>query len=237
MIRYEVTVVKRTISLLLAVVAVSLYCVSVFADTPTQEVIDDLQEYNIIEKENDLRLEDDLTRAEAAKIICTLVAGDRGTEHINVYEIFSDVPINHWAAKYLIILENDNIVSGDENGKFNPDEKVTYSQFVKMLVCALGYEDCALANGGYPRGYVVYAYALGVIETIKPRMYFDSNYYITRAEAMELIYKSLDVPLKVLRQTNIEIDGSATPVYEIRDGRVYPLSTLRTRLENNEFNY
>ena len=41
------------------------------------------------------------------------------------------------------------IVGGYGDGNFGPKDPVTYEQVVKMLVCALGYEQSAKENGGW----------------------------------------------------------------------------------------
>ncbi|UKI36354.1 MAG: S-layer homology domain-containing protein [Clostridiales bacterium] len=46
-------------------------------------------------------------------------------------------PKTHYAFEYIERLRGLGIVCGDENGKFNPDEKITRAEFVKLIVTAL----------------------------------------------------------------------------------------------------
>lgn len=197
--------------------------------------IDDLQKFNIIEKADDLRLNDNLTRAEALKMICAACgAGD--VDHVRAYQIFPDVPADHWAAKYIVVAHDADIISGDENGNFNPEGLVTYQQFIKMLVSTLGYNEEAAAYGSYPKGYMVYAHALALLDDAGSVSWFDEDAKkpITRDTAMQLLYKALDVPIKFTTQINAEPDGTFTPIVEIHDGVSYPLYTLRICLETND---
>lgn len=88
-----------------------------------------------------------VTRAEAAKIITYLTIGDgeRADALTADKQIYTDVPVNHWAAGYIQYCYANNIINGMGDGTFNPDGQVTGLQFAKMLLCALGYG----VNGEY----------------------------------------------------------------------------------------
>ncbi len=219
---------KKHIAIVLSVIM--LVCGITAAAEP---YIDDLQKFGIIEAADDVRPDDNLTRAEALKMICAACgAGD--VDHVLAYQIFPDVPVDHWAAKYIVVAHDADIISGDENGSFNPEGLVTYQQFIKMLVSTLGYNEEAAAYGGYPTGYMVYAHALNLIDNPSVWLGKDTKKPITRNAAMQLLYKALDVPIKITRQENMEPDGTLTPIVEIHDGASYPLYTLRICLETNE---
>ena len=49
---------------------------------------------------------------------------------------FPDV-MGHWSATYANDLKKENILTGDENGNFNPDNNVTRAEFTAMIVRAL----------------------------------------------------------------------------------------------------
>jgi hypothetical protein len=82
-----------------------------------------------------------VTRAEAAKIITYITIGDgkRADALTADKQIYTDVPVNHWAAGYIQYCYAKNIINGMGDGTFNPDGQVTGLQFAKMLLCALGY--------------------------------------------------------------------------------------------------
>ncbi|MBR4545306.1 MAG: S-layer homology domain-containing protein [Oscillibacter sp.] len=83
-----------------------------------------------------------LTRGAAAKIICNMmltpqIAGnmsnDTGTK-------FKDVPKGHVFAGYIAWCVQEGIVSGYSDGTFHPGDSLTAQAFLKMLLCALGYD-------------------------------------------------------------------------------------------------
>ncbi len=54
-----------------------------------------------------------------------------------------------------------------DDGMFEPKKSVTYTQFVKMVVEALGYGERAVQLGGYPIGYCMVAAELKLIKILK----------------------------------------------------------------------
>ena len=83
-------------------------------------------------------------------------------------------------------------------------------------------------QGGYPDGYLTYSEKYNIMNNIDTS---DSNAYVTRKDAMQMIYNSLDAPLLVYMQTNYLEDGSITYVYEWRDGEHRQFESLRMRLD------
>lgn len=211
-----------------AIILSLIFCIGAYAAEPDKSVIDELQSYKIIEPADDLRLNDNLTRAEATKILC-VADGFGDIDHVRAFDFFPDVPTTHWASKYISVAYEGKFIHGDENGYFNPEQSISYQDFEKILVCILGYGDYAEHAGGYPSGYLVWGITLGLNEGLETEDYTAN---ITRGDAMIMIHNALDVPLRVLIQTNIEEDGSETPVYEMRDGELFPFDSLRVELDN-----
>jgi len=54
---------------------------------------------------------------------------------------FVDIEGVSWAAESIIALAHKGIINGKGNGYFEPDEHVTREEFVKIIVCAAGYEN------------------------------------------------------------------------------------------------
>jgi len=60
----------------------------------------------------------------------------------NVYAaevIFNDVDQKHWAGKEIQYLSQQNIIQGNPDGSFAPDDKLTRLQIVLMVTRAKGY--------------------------------------------------------------------------------------------------
>ena len=53
-------------------------------------------------------------------------------------EIFTDVPLNHWAAGTIKLMAEKDMISGYGDGKFCPDSTVTRAEFAAMMVNAAG---------------------------------------------------------------------------------------------------
>lgn len=92
-----------------------------------------------------------VTRAEMATIICNMLGE---TENLTTSEVFSDVPTTHWANKYVTRAKELGIISGYGDGRFGPNNPVTYEQVLTMLINAVHLENEAIEAGGYPDGYI-----------------------------------------------------------------------------------
>lgn len=69
-----------------------------------------------------------LTRAQMAKVLVKTFSL-KGNEQAS----FKDVSLDHWAYTYIGILQNEGISTGDGNGHFMPDDKVTLNQFSSFI--------------------------------------------------------------------------------------------------------
>ena len=207
---------------ILSVILILMYLLSLSASAQS-EMVSDIQKedlYNLgimIGDENgDLRLEDNITRAEAVKMLC--VAGNFELPVSANESIFNDVSVNHWAYKYIYSSKNNKIINGDGMGNFNPDQNITNEEIIKMLVCLLGYSEMAEAKGGYPAGYTAVASQYGITNGLKLR----ANTPALRNDVAIMISNALDIPVMVIRME----DGNA--VYSLADGKNgNPLVTLR----------
>ena len=170
----------------------------------------------------DLRLGDNLTRAEAVKMIC--VTGNlKPKTSFGVEKVFPDVPQNHWAYNYIYTAKDNGIIVGDEKGCFNPEDKITNEELIKMIICLLGYDVVAELTGAYPLGYTSQAAQLGITED----MQLDINTPAIRNDAAVMIFKALDIPLLVQKsEDNDKTDDAIS--YIIANGKEgIPLMTLR----------
>ncbi|MBQ9492647.1 MAG: S-layer homology domain-containing protein [Oscillibacter sp.] len=83
-----------------------------------------------------------LTRGAAAKIICNMMLTPQIANNMsnNASTKFKDVPAGHVFAGYIAWCVQENIVSGYSDGTFHPGDPLTCQAFLKMLLCALGYD-------------------------------------------------------------------------------------------------
>ncbi len=194
---------KRFISFAAAMIMVftTVFSSSVFAafsdvssDHKYLKAITTLSKLNIIngyEEDGTFRPEGEITRAEFTKIIVyTLGLSDLMTEPTE----FSDVS-THWAKCNIKTAYDRKIINGFTDGTFRPDDKVTYEQALKMVVCTLGYGDMAENQGGYPTGYHSQAASLELTKSISD-LSFDAP--ASRGAIAQLVYNALEVQMKKL---------------------------------------
>ena len=199
---------KKLLALMLSMAMVFTIGTSVMAypdvkeGTYVSEAVTVLSNLDILNGYEDgtFKPEATITRAEMAKIVCeTLGYYSMGSDKTP----FDDVEPKHWAAGYINTAASLGIINGYGNGKFGPEDTVTYEQAVKMVVCALGYEAMAADRGGWPAGYTSVAANIGLTKGMSSSV---------RGDIAVLIYNALTTP--VMEQTSY---GSDTR-YEVLDG-------------------
>lgn len=155
------------------------------------------------------RPDNTVTRAEAATMMVRLLGLADGVEQGETS--FTDVDANHWASGYINVAVAQGIVNGMGDGTFAPDATLTYGQIVKMIVCALGYEPVAKANGGWLGGGYLYAaskagFTKGVNGT--------QDAAASRATVAVLMYKALEVDMMEQDSYSTGISGDTFKVIE-----------------------
>ena len=82
-----------------------------------------------------------LTRAQAATIITKLLlTPEVATELTADAAPFADVPADNWAAAYIAEGVQAGILAGMGDGTFAPNAQLTGFAYLKMLLCALGFD-------------------------------------------------------------------------------------------------
>ena len=119
-------------------------------------------------------------------------------------------------------LYNFGIMTGDENGNFNPQNQISNEEIIKMIVCLIGYKEKAEQNGGYPTGYIMTAATCGVTKGLQ----LVNNVSAIRGDVGIMIHNALDVPIMEERT-----DDEHNTEWVIMNGEEEPLKTLRTKLE------
>ena len=100
-----------------------------------------------------------LTRAQ----FCTLMVHTLGMKDIveahSYKTLFTDVKPGNWYTGYVNLAYSQNLLSGYGNGKFGPDDPVTYGQAATLLLRMLGYSSADIGKA-WPTDYVNYARTL-----------------------------------------------------------------------------
>lgn len=131
-----------------------------------------------------------VTRAEMAKLIITALGMESyATATTSSY---TDMINAKWAIPVVEYATNLGIINGYGNGKFGPNDTVTYEQAATMIVRALGFTtDCNEMNGTWPAIYVQKATALGIFKDVEGNQYGTGA---NRGDVAIMLYNALDTP-------------------------------------------
>ncbi len=130
-----------------------------------------------------------MTRQEFVKCVVSMMGYDEPARAAKDDCGFTDV--SGELAGYVAVAENLGMISGTGNGKFNPEDAITFEEATKMLVCALGYD---MGQMEYPTGYNAAAADIGLLKHIGAR---DTS----RGTMARLLVNALDIP--IIEQANI----------------------------------
>lgn len=185
-------------SMMLSVVAFAGYN-DVEADADYAGAVELLSALDIIKGDDQGNFNPDntITRAEMAAIICRAKGLEDAATGAMGPTAFTDVAADHWAAGYVNLASQNGIINGYGDGKFGPEDTVTYEQAIKMIVCALGFEPMAAAKGGWPTGYLVVANGY--------KMTAGASVNATRANIAIIVANAMNTPM--MDQTSFGTDA------------------------------
>lgn len=128
---------------------------------PTEtEAIDLLQFYQVVrgDENGDLQLDKTLTRAEAATIFVRSLGQESEVAQQPDLTGFTDTQ-GHWGAQWVAVAVNHNLMLGDGNGHFRPDDTITYAEILTVL---MRMTDQALPAPWSPEAAFAAAQAIGI---------------------------------------------------------------------------
>ncbi len=175
---------KKIISLILTLLLILPTAVFAADSNELSDPVEALTALNIIigNESGDLMLGKGVTRAEFSTIVVRIL-GLSTTENKLV---FTDVPLSHWANSAINSCYNLGIINGYGDGRFGPEDEITYEQAIKMITILMGYEPMAQTKGGYPSGYLAVA--------AQTKITNDVNSAMTRGDVIQLIYNAIQSP-------------------------------------------
>ncbi|GEM_PF-3184172 len=108
-----------------------------------------------------------VTRAEMAAVICRMLGRDSEANQMKGATVFEDVASGGWASGYINLAQQEGIIMGDGNGKFRPSDNVKLEEAVKMVVCALKFDDnMTTAEDDWSYGYMQAAREKGLLDNL-----------------------------------------------------------------------
>ena len=122
--------------------------------------------------------------------------------------IFGDVAPGSWATGYIKVAEDKDLIKGKGiiNGvnTFGPLLNITYEEAVTIILRAIGYESAAIANGGWPDGYLTVAAQIGLLQNVNG----SKGMLATRGMVAKLTYNALEIPNMIQVGANHIISGT-----------------------------
>lgn len=139
-----------------------------------------------------------LSRGAAAKIICKIALGDDldSKQNLNANVIFPDVPAENEFSQYVAFCAQNNYISGYSDGTFHTERKLTGKAFIKMLLCALGYNqdiEGYRSVDTWAENVMQRANATGITEGLSAN--FNVNADISREKAALLAFNTLQADM------------------------------------------
>lgn len=132
-----------------------------------------------------------VTREEAASVFYRLMDGEG--KKINL--AFKDVDPARWSYEAVSTLAGEDIIAGDDNGMFRPEDRITRAEMAVMAVKFAGSKKggAALADiaGHWAEEYIISAVSAGWLAGYTDGEFKPEN-YITRAEMIFMINNVLN---------------------------------------------
>lgn len=178
---------KNLIAVLM--VAVMLFAFAGVANAADQDAATNrLMSLGIVQGDpnGDLRLGDNITRAEFAKVAIIAAGLEDAADLLkNTPSQFSDVKTGVWYTGWINLAADQGLVKGDPAGTFRPSDNISYAEAVTVLLRILGYNDNL--PGSWPTDYIVKAVTLGITNGVS----FDAKAPATRGDVFVMSDASL----------------------------------------------
>ena len=148
-----------------------------------------------------VRPENNITRAEVATIFFRMLKEDSRNKLWSTTNTFSDVQKGNWFNTAISTLQNAGVLDGYSDGTFRPNAYITRAELVKIAATFYGsaagmQSHFSDTSSHWANDFIEAARQLGIVDGYTDGS-FRPNQYITRAEAMKIINRTLDrVPHK-----------------------------------------
>ncbi len=193
--------IKKILSCVLITTILLSLSIRIFAAGTTASDISTmaaaLNKLGILQGSNgNFHLNDKTTRTEAAALIIRMLGKAnyviQNTEQLKNTK-YPDVPSKEWYAPYVGYCTQYNIMVGNPDGKFSPNQNINEKAFLKMALCALGY----VYNTDFDWSNVYQkAYLAGIVtDPAYAAKAQDNNNYL-RSDAVQVLYNSLNAMKK-----------------------------------------
>lgn len=140
--------------------------------------------------------EGDITRAEMSTLLVRTQAGGDENVPIATALLFPDVPIEHWASKYVNLAYESEIVKGYPDGSFKPKNNITRAEGVTMIarfskVSEEVYVDefVDVTASHWAARTIAGAFKVGMLEYLSNQP-FEPSRKLARSESVEILFRA-----------------------------------------------
>jgi hypothetical protein len=179
------------------------------------------------------RPNEDVTRAHMAQMITKAL--DIETYANATSSIFSDMDSATWAIPQVEYCAQLGIVKGYGDGRFGPNDLVTYEQAATMLTRALGFtDDCnEMIAGVWPANYVQKALDLGIFTDTNNGGQKNAN----RGDVALMLYNTLNLPQVYIDNDGVTHYRSGSEEFVRGDNNFWGTSMLFTLNKDGSWQY
>lgn len=155
---------KKTISLILSLLILLNFNVPTYASNADVSILTNLGILSGYEN-GELRLENNITRAEFTKLIVESSKYKSLVSSEIQISIFTDVKYTYWAAPYIYVALENSLISGYEDATFKPNNTIIFEECLAIIIRLLGYtnDDFAIS---WPYGPINIAQNLGLLNGV-----------------------------------------------------------------------
>jgi len=180
---------------IILVIVVLLFFVNANAASDTTVQTKDanvLVKLNLLQGYSDgsLKLQNKINRSEFITLVVRMMGYDKNTDTSDVNLKFKDITPKQWAYNYIKIAVKRGVVAGYPDNTIAPNNYVTYSEALTVLIRVLGYQNNL--TGKWPDNVINESTQLGLVKDLS----VPQNKQLTRGEMSVLVYNSLTVNFK-----------------------------------------
>lgn len=220
-------------------------------DSPHREAIEQMVELGVLAGRGDGLFwpDDNLTRAEAAKVAMYLAGFDEEDAAVAAAlpqafdDVYAGMGRHEWALGWINLAAQEGIIEGYGDGKYGPGDTLQMIQWATILIRVLGYETKGLA---WPTGYDQMADELGLTEGLEyvsrshirrdQMAKFSTNavYDILRADGSRIIdfFEPTGISIALSKEVLAEGGGkTATITVTVTDKEGNPIKGAKVRFE------
>lgn len=148
-------------------------------------------------EDNTFKPNNEIKRSEMAKLLVVAMGKQSLVKTKVTKQTFPDVPVTHWAAGYIELASELDLIKGYPNGNFAPDDTVSYVEAVTMMLRALNYGS-ELDNLSWPDGYMQKAANAKLTENVS---YNDVNADAIRGEISNMLWNTMKAHTREIKST------------------------------------